>query len=248
MTPRINLDVQDLVSRYKAGASPNQLAKHFHITRRTVHSRLIEAGVQPRNASEANQLRWVQMTPEQRAAQVAAAHEASKGRVEGEESKIQRAQTRFQRSLGISAYERQIAELLQAASYEVVHQLPVGPYNIDLALPGCSIAVEVNGGNWHAYGRHGARRKRRLKQIFDEGWSCCEVWVGHDGLDPGRLGEHLVAAIERMRSNPSACCRHEMMTGTGEATARLRSYGHDVAPIDHASRRDQVTGQYLRAG
>jgi very-short-patch-repair endonuclease len=248
MTRRIDLDVEDLVSRYEAGASPNQLAKHFNISRRTIQHRLIEAGVTPRDASEANQLRWVQMTPEQRSAQVAAAHKASKGRVEREESKVLRAETRFRRSLGVSGYERQIAGLLLAAGYEVVHQLPVGPYNIDLALPACSIAVEVNGGHWHAYGRHLARRNRRLKQIFDEGWSCCEIWVGHDGLDLGGLGQHLVASIERMRSNPSSGCRHEMMTGTGEATPRLRSYGHDVAPIDHASRRDQVTGQYLRAG
>jgi hypothetical protein len=103
-----------------------------------------------------------------------------------------RAETRFRRSLGVSGYERQIAGLLLAAGYEVVHQLPVGPYNIDLALPACSIAVEVNGGYWHAYGRHLARRNRRLKQIFDEGWSCCEIWVGHDGLDLGGLGQHLV--------------------------------------------------------
>src|SRR4051812_21903961 len=85
------LNADDLVRGYVAGESINQLAKEFSVSRSVVASRLQKAGVQLRGQSEAERLKWSKMGETERAAQVAAAHAASRGRTDPAERRARRA-------------------------------------------------------------------------------------------------------------------------------------------------------------
>src|SRR5690606_21587359 len=80
-----------VASLYESGMSENAVAKKLGTTRSVVRRRLIESGVHIRNPSEAEALKWSNMTSAQRKAQVRAAHQATTGREHSLEEKIKRA-------------------------------------------------------------------------------------------------------------------------------------------------------------
>jgi len=78
----------EVVRRYVAGESENELAKRYRIGRQSIRRRLVAAGIPIRGGSEANRLTAAKLTPRQRKARARAANEATRGCVRSEATRL----------------------------------------------------------------------------------------------------------------------------------------------------------------
>jgi len=72
----IELPNEEIAKLYLSGVSENALSKTYNVNRGAIRNRLILQGVQIRNQSEAETLKWSQMDDVQRKNQVKKAHQA----------------------------------------------------------------------------------------------------------------------------------------------------------------------------
>ena len=209
------LPVDDIVARYLAGESTNALAKAFGVSRKSIDYRLDAAGVTRRGPTEANRLMASKRTPEENAANVRRAHEATRGRTRSIEERSKGAATREQRGTHGSDLERALADMLRTRGLDVTTQKAVGPYNVDIATR--TVAVEVFGGGWHAYGGHRERASERLRYILDQGWNLVIVWASRERwpIGPGAC-DYIVAFDELARRDPSIRGEYRVIWGDGQ--------------------------------
>ena len=76
---KLNLPDDEVIALYAEGMSENELSKHYGCSRNAIRTVLISGGAKIRGASEAEQMKWSKMTPEQRLNQVRACHESVTG-------------------------------------------------------------------------------------------------------------------------------------------------------------------------
>lgn len=234
----IPLDVDDLVQRYARGESEKALAETFGVSRDVIRRRLVKAGVEPRNRSDAMFVRMAHASPEERSRLADAAHAAVRGKPRSTEFLISRA--KGIETLGaahgtVSAAEILLASMLRGYWLQVTHQKAIGPYNADLAAG--TVAVEVLGGSWHRSKRH----RKRLRYLLDAGWDVIFVWV--DGLHYplGRGAAEYVAAHCEFRSrNPAAPRCYRVIRGDGKFVAEGSADGDDLPDVLPISDRPDV--------
>ena len=181
----------DIVRLYQSGMSENRIAKHFGVARCSIRLRLLRSGTHIRGQSEAEVLKWQQMSPEQRINQVKAFHDKIRGTSKTYVLLCKRA-------LGVQAHfkpsklESIFLQVFKDAKIEVVPWFAVGKFNIDFALPKSKIAIEINGGNFHD-------SPKKIKQDFAKvtflnslGWFVLYFYA-----------EDLFHAVEIVKSAPS---------------------------------------------
>lgn len=234
--PQVTLPDSDIVARYLAGESVNQLAHAFGVSRRTIDKRLDAAGVERRGSTEANRAMAAGRTPEENLRLMAAAHRAQRGRRKPLEQKIKAAATRERLQTHVSDHEKQLAEALRARGIQVTPQKAIGPYNVDLASG--SIAVEVFGGGWHAYGIHRKRTPERLRYILDEGWNLVIVWASANRwpVGPGAC-DYIVAFAQEASGDPSMRGEYRVIFGDGQDATRPGLDVDDLARVPSRSGR-----------
>lgn len=240
---RKDVDVNDLLRLYRAGYSVKKLAEHFNIARSGIVLRLQESGIIQRGRSESMVLRMSQTSPEERARLASAAHAAVRGVRRSEEEMIARAKANESRKTG-SRTEEICLEMLTARGLVCTPQKAIGRYNIDIAVEGPSIAVDIFGGNWHAYGRHAARYLQRVEYILDQGWFPVVIWVtGSAPLERGAI-DYVVALAEQIGRGESVRREDQMILGNGEPTTagKNKFYGRTVVPGPQP--RDNATGRF----
>lgn len=235
---------------FNKGTSVKAMAEHFGVSRRPVQERLKEMGFELRSGSEANSIRMAKLSPKERKALVKEANQAARGRVRSEAELIKAAQSRFERFRADGAfdspYQRDLAEALTQSGIEFTLELPVGPYNLDIAITGCAVAVELHGGGWHRYGTHWKSRPKRMEYLLSRGWLVIEVWQCDSSEAVGKweapaLADKVITLSELYRRDPAACGQHWMLRGNGHLTTGLRSEGHDVASITGTGRSGKGT-------
>jgi very-short-patch-repair endonuclease len=150
------------------------LAREFFIEGDVIRRILQEGGIRLRSRSEAEKFKWDRMTPEQRSNQVRKAHVMTKGRKNTFEQCVGFAQRVFEKQAKIKPQEVEVANLLNDLGYSMLHQYPIGPYNVDLALDGFPIAVEIERTR-SAGSKAIPHFRKRLKYILDLGWSVLYV-------------------------------------------------------------------------
>lgn len=206
-----------IVAAYVNGMSELAVAKSFGIDRNAVRLRLLEAGVNPRGQCEAETLRWSKMTADQRADQIAAAHEATRGSVAPFERKLKVAATVEAKGLRTDPLEISFAAMLASRGVPTIAQQAIGPYNCDLgAFP---VAVEIFGGNWHFYGRHFARKPQRFRYILDAGWHVLCIWINPRFPMCEAGADYATSYIEEARRDPSRIREYRVIRGAGEIVA-----------------------------
>lgn len=83
-----------------------------------------------------------------------------------------------------SSLEKAAGSLLREFGLEPVAQYAFDIYNVDLALPGLKLAIEIDGGNWHQSDvRHRERDARKTALLQAAGWRVERFGAG----DFGRL-------------------------------------------------------------
>lgn len=171
---RIELPVDEIIKAYKEGAFQNELAKKYGVSQHTIWNRLTEAGV-TRTSGEARRLRWSRMTPEERFAQLDAAHIASHKK-RSKHQKIQRALLN-QTNHVLSKYEQSFKTLFDSHDITVISEYALDIYNIDFAIPEKKIAIEIDGGNWHGSPRKQRGDKGKEVLLRRRGWTLIRVGI-----------------------------------------------------------------------
>ena len=135
MSTKIELaNTDDLIRRYQAGESENKLSGEFGISRSVITRILRDHGIHHRGRSEAELLKWSHMSPERRRNQVAAAHQAARGRTITWAEKCKHAISNEQSLIRSVPIEARLAEKLVEAGFNVTQQKAIGAYNIDVAI------------------------------------------------------------------------------------------------------------------
>lgn len=173
---KVLADIRDRITEYAAGKSLKQISDETGVGRFAIARMFRDAGVKIRDQSAAESIKWSGMTSDQRAAQVSAAHVARRGSTASIAELRNRAVGCFT-ACNSSSLENHLASMLRELNVSLTQQFPIGEYNVDIAANSRSVAVEVFGGGWHAYGRHFARHEKRCKDILNQGWRVLIVWV-----------------------------------------------------------------------
>lgn len=213
---KIVLDIDDLVRRYQAGETEQNLAKVLGVSRTAIRDRLLSAGVRRRGNTEARLLMWKGIpNPLARDEILSAAHSAVRGKGQTQEHRCRIAQTKETRESGVSRMERVLACWLSEAGFVPSLQKAIGPFNIDVAIEKFRVAVELFGGNWHNHGRHAARFRHRCEYLLDRGWLPVIVWVTRD-YPLERSAVDQIVALMKGRGKPESGRGHEVvMRGDG---------------------------------
>jgi very-short-patch-repair endonuclease len=69
-----------------------------------------------------------------------------------------------------SSLETKVLEALRLRGFNPVHQYPMPPYTIDVALPDAMIAIECDGDYWHSSERQKTKDKARDTFLTRRGW------------------------------------------------------------------------------
>ena len=202
-----------ILDKYSGGYSCFEIAKEFGCCRTTIDNVLKRNGIKHRSFNDAMKLRMSKTTPEYRQAITKAAHEAVKGSHVSYESKLKHALTMESRGIsssGSSIGESKFAEALIAKGIPFEREVACDIYNIDFVIYDF-IAVEIEGSGFKFYGKHGARRAQRIKQVLSSGYtyvSCLNLRRTHSKF--GRSIEldtdYIIAFLEQI-------CRNESMRG-----------------------------------
>lgn len=213
---RRTLPDAEIVEAYRTGESELALANRFGVDRGVIRRRLVAGGVEIRGNRDAGKLRYVGSTAEQRSAITAAAHDAVRGTTLTEEHLVRMAQAKEAAGRGrrFSRHEESLNNWLREHGVNAVREKAVGKYNIDLAI--APIAVEVLGGNWHAYK---ATHAQRTPYILNEGWMLLFVWAIRRAPLCVEAGEYIVALADEARRNPALRGQYRVIRGDGKLVA-----------------------------
>ena len=244
---RHNINTDDVIQRYRSGASEKQVASEFGVGRNVIRRRLVERGEPVRGRSAAELTKWAHMTATQRSNQVKAAHAASAGRPKTAAEQALHAATVERLGLHAGPDEHRLASMLRARGFEVTQQKAVGPYNCDLAVD--SVAVEVFGGEWQGGSRDPSRAVKRLRYLLDHGWYVLMIKVErHRRPMTEYTADYVADFVDAVRRRPPPRCEYRVIRSDGEALAAGSAQNAEVAFV-HPFRlaRDLRTGRYQRA-
>lgn len=216
-TERPPIDADDLVRRYLSGESENALSRRYGVSRTVITRILRETETPRRGQTEANRILQASRTPEQRRAYTTAAHIARRGNKDPIERREQRAATRERRQLGVSPAEMLLCKWLQERGITMTPQKAIGPYNVDLGTD--TIAVEIFGGGWHAYGRHRTRAPERYRYLLDRGINIVIIWVGDGRRMPQLLpatADYIATFYQLASNNPAVRGEYRVIWGDGK--------------------------------
>lgn len=172
------------------------------------------------------------MTPEQRAAQVAAAHDAARGRRARPEESARRAITiERQARDGLrkpSSGESLMLGWLAEAGLECTFQKAVWRYNLDIAI-GEHFGVEILGGCWHAMKDRRVKEASRLKELLSRGWCVAYVWNTSSMPMNRWCAEQVVSFYKVASAFPSSRGKYWVVRGDGKITAFDSDYVNERA-------------------
>jgi very-short-patch-repair endonuclease len=110
------------------------------------------------------------MTPEQRVNQTKACHDKVRGSKQPYDGLVKRA-IGVQETGELNEAEQEFLQIANANNIKVIPQYAVGIFNIDFAIPSAKIAIEIDGGEWHKYGRKTAIDNRKNVFLKQRGWN-----------------------------------------------------------------------------
>jgi hypothetical protein len=228
---RLRLEVEDmthkweppdpghLVERYVTGESEFSIAKSCGVSTNAVRTFLERSGVQRRGSGAANALRMSRMTPEQRAANAAAANAASRGRERSEDELVRTALTRQKIGFGIGRWEQAVAGELTRRGIEVTPQLAVHGYNIDVAA--WPLAVEVHSGGGYP---DPARYRERVVYLADQGWHSVYVTYVHGRFHVPVVCDQVVSLLKRAERRPPVRGEYWVIRGSSQLPSIIEAH------------------------
>lgn len=205
----------DLLDAYESGESVLAMSKRYGISRTPILRWLREAGLTPRDAREAGLIHMATLTPAERKARAAHAHEAIRGKPQPAEWReaIAKGRERVQYGGRTSPGTDTLCTMLDKAAVPHTREKAVGGYNVDIALDLSPVAVEVLGGNWHGSKEIHARR---TPYILNEGWHLLFIWDTQTCKIGMGAFEYLMSYADLASSDPAAGSEYRVIRGDGQ--------------------------------
>lgn len=205
----------EVAARYLTGESELALASAYIAQRGAIRRSLHYSGIDSRGRSDAGIVRAAKMTAEERAAQAKAANIAATGRKATWEERCIRAQTIERNPRPLSGHEQQFAHWLDGRQISYRREVAVGIYNVDFTVG--SIAVEILGGEWHAYKTGHATR---TPHILDQGWNLLFIWATINCPMTDATADYTITLMDELRRNPTSIREYRVIRGDGYLLAR----------------------------
>lgn len=211
--PRRNdFDIDDLINRYLSGESCKSLANSFGFSRQVVYRVLRNAGITPRNRSQAMFVRMQQTSPEERQRISHNAHEARRGRKNTPDMLHKVAIAKIKR---IGAFENEFINALENSGIETHPQQPFLSYNLDI---GCgNVAVEI-----HTQVASPVSKNfiKKLVECVHSGMNMIYVWISPRHMNvTDACYNKVVSLVQSCRANPPAITQYWVVRSTGEIYA-----------------------------
>lgn len=232
-----DLPVERVVREYREGLSVLELSKIYDIARLSIDALLADQGVAKRTPGEQQIIRNASLTPEQRKANAAAAHEAKRGRPNSEDALERAAVARHRDGTAhVGPSELLMARWLTDRGLPTSPQVPVGKYNCDIGI-GDRFAVEMFGGNWHSTGDHARREPERAEYVMGRGISLCYVWDQRRCRLQEAAADQVVSYFQLASLDPSPLGQYWVIRGDGELLATGRGQlDHGAIAISQRAR------------
>lgn len=229
--------VREVLNAYDAGVSVLRIAKASGLQRAQIARIVKQSGRVVRGQSESERLKWERLKQIDGATerQCSAAWRASRGVIKSDATKAKIAKTREARTTHVGAWEAEIAAALESRGVRVVQQRAAGPYNIDVALVSCSVAVEVLGAYSHS--SHAAHHRKKSEHLRGEGWAV--VWVFTfkvEDVDVGKVADDIIAHAEIARRDEAVRGQDRVIRCDGKTTtpSGLKVDGWPLVVTAHA--------------
>jgi hypothetical protein len=122
--------------------------------------------------------------------------------------------------------------MLQERGFSVTPQKAIGIYNVDIAVNGTPVIVEIFGGGWHCSGHHLARHRERFDYLLNSGYFPIIVWVNgtRSPLESG-AADYIIACIQDIRGTKPVWSKEKMIRGNGDAFSTYRIDNNDLTGI-----------------
>lgn len=216
-------NISDIADLYRSGESVNHLSKKFGISRTCITRNLRDYGVELRNQSASEYVKWERVrlvNPAQVRRQVEAAHNARRGSRDSAEVKRKRATTRAKRCTHVFANEAEIASSIRALGFTVTQQTAVGHYNVDLTVDELRIAVEVISTKLNRV--RSQKAAQRAVNILNHGWKVVMVLMFDGEARFSDIAKNLVALGKLPSSNETGWGQYRVIWGhTKDGSGRI---------------------------
>lgn len=205
----------EMISQYISGVSMNVIAKQHGISRGGInakgqatglHRMLLDAGVTLRSQSQAESVKWRRMDDKTRGLQVRKAHLAK-----------------------CSPVEIAFMEAMRILGQSVIHQFPIGKYNVDFALQGFSIAVEIQR-VWPLRREDAIPQSQRIEQILNSGFHVLMV-VGKL-TNPDAVAQQVIAFANQIGTSKPQVGSYWMISGNNQSSPRTCMYFNHLTRIN----------------
>jgi very-short-patch-repair endonuclease len=231
--PKLRLDLDDLVGRFKRGESFCQIAVALGVSDGTVAARLKAAGYNARSYHDAALVAdtgrtlkkyWSKLTTEERVALSEPARQAAYAnrRLWSPEAIKKRAQTSAitaEQTRGKQgATDRWFASELRKRKVVFREQCAVGPYNLDFAIG--SVAVEI-----HLMTNNPARaasKRKRTEYLLREKWAVVYLWLNRCTRVTPEAVNVVISTAQLLSANPSTRREYRVIRCDGQLVARGR--------------------------
>lgn len=220
---RLDVDVPAIVAAYVSGESELSIAKRTGLTRIVIRRRLVEAGVDTRDGSEANKLRMARLSTEERKALASKAHDAVRGKARSEEELARRADART-RLIGFG--EPELIYAIHAAGMSAEGQMPCGRYNIDVTTG--NVAVEVCAAETRRLSD--PKFRKRIEYIRDAGYTVVLIFFRELPFLIANM-DQVVAFLDGLRRHPATSSKHWVVRCGVERFARVRNEKGQLAAV-----------------
>ena len=226
---RVSVDVDRLISLYKSGMSENAVSKKLGFSRQVIRRRLIENGVHIRNQSEAETLKWSQMSDKERSNQVEAANEKIRNMPKEFHinQAIKQAKTKQKTLSKVGDLEMIFKERFEEKGFEVIPQKAVYVYNIDLAIRNTAIEIHVNSAHPHSHSYY----RKRIVELLKRDWNVIYIKILSD-LSIKRATEKVCRMINLIESDKANVCQYGVIRGSGQLIASGCLNGDKFSTID----------------
>ena len=226
---RLPLDDSEIVSLYESGVTKHDIAVRMGTWDMVISKRLAAHGYPTEDRSAAMRTRLSRMTPEERSALSAAAHDAVRGVKRTHSDLVKRANSKAKLGKPGSAEETALGSMLSGMGLPVSYQTAVDKYNIDLTI-GDSVAVEVSGRP--KKGVNAERIPKRLELILDAGWHVVLIWSNTHWNPIGpACAEYVASCVDEVCRYPSLRGEYRVIWGDGDLMVPPRPYGDDLPGI-----------------
>lgn len=206
----------NIIPEYLSGKSVKYLSDKYKLPRISLTAFLKSQNIDYRNRSEAEILKWKQMTPRQRKHQMKAYHDSMRGSKRSHKEVCKRALVAEKGLYKVGGGEILLADYLRNIGIVTIPQKAVDIYNVDLAVTG-NIAIEV-----HVCTRNPLTfpfTRNRIINLLKFNWSIVYVWVSHNHFLTEGAAKDIHSFIQNRCLNKTFFSQYRVIRGDGDFVA-----------------------------